>query len=198
MLLSKLFLGGDNKGKRKNSLLSVKEENDDTDDDAAPAPARKKASGDASTGKSKGFSAKKMSLADMGLSTLKYETQFDEVDEEGDDDDDGDAPGAFKRPKSAFALAKTDLKSKDWHAEIEGIEAVVRLVKWHRDVIVPEIDPLLNELCNESKNLRSQVTRAALQSFVKLFTHLGRDVENSKNIDAVRVSKFYSNLSFFI
>jgi hypothetical protein len=147
--------------------LSVKEENDETDDDAAPAPARKKASGDASTEKSKGFSAKKMSLADMGLSTLKYETQFDEVDEEGDDEDDGDAPGAFKRPKSAFALAKTDLKSKDWHAE-----------------------------CNESKNLRSQVTRAALQSFVKLFTHLGRDVENSKNIDAVRVSKFCSNLSF--
>lgn len=176
--------------------MSVKEENDETDDDAAPAPARKKASGDASTEKSKGFSAKKMSLADMGLSTLKYETQFDEVDEEGDDEDDGDAPGAFKRPKSAFALAKTDLKSKDWHAEIEGIEAVVRLVKWHRDVIVPEIDPLLNELCNESKNLRSQVTRAALQSFVKLFTHLGRDVENSKNIDAVRVSKFCSNLSF--
>ena len=61
-----------------------------------------------------------------------------------------------------------------------------RLVKWHRDVIVPEMDSLLNDLCHETKNLRSQVTRAALQSFVKLFVHLGRDVENSKNIDSVR------------
>ena len=68
-----------------------------------------------------------MSLADMGLSTLKYETQFDEVDEEGGDED-GDAPGAFKRPKSAFTLARTDLKSREWQSEIEGIEAVVRFV----------------------------------------------------------------------
>jgi len=33
--------------------------------------------------------------------------------------------------------------------------------------------------------LRSQVTRAAIQSFVKLFTHLGRDAETAKNIDSV-------------
>ena len=58
-------------------------------------------------------------------------------------------------------------------------------MKWHNDVVVAELDSLLNDLCHETKNLRSQVTRAALQSFVKLFTHIGRDAENAKNIDAV-------------
>jgi hypothetical protein len=68
------------------------------------------------SGAKKPFSSRRMSLADLGLATLRYPTQFDEVDE----DEDGDAPGAFKRPKSAFALAKSDLKSKDWQSEIEG------------------------------------------------------------------------------
>jgi hypothetical protein len=58
-------------------------------------------------------------------------------------------------------------------------------MKWHHDVIVPELDGLLHDLCDETKNLRSQVTRAAIQSFVKLFTHLGRDAETAKNIDSV-------------
>ena len=52
---------------------------------------------------------------------------------------------------------------------------------------MPELDGLLLDLNNETKNLRSQVTRAALQSYIKLFLHMGRDVENSKNLDAVLV-----------
>lgn len=72
-----------------------------------------------------------------------------------------------------------------------GLEALVRLMKWHHDVIVPELDGLLHDLCHETKNLRSQVTRAAIQSFVKLFAHLGRDAENAKNIDSVHFSSFY-------
>ncbi len=50
-----------------------------------------------------------------------------------DNEDEGDdAPGAFKRPKSAFTLARSDLKSKEWQSEIEGLEAMVRLFKWHK------------------------------------------------------------------
>ena len=107
---------------RKNSLLSVQEE-DDSDDGEAPTSTgqqQEQQQGQKdNSGKSKKFSAKKMSLADPGLAKSKYPTQFDDVDDEGDDD--GDAPGAFKRPKSAFTLAKSDLKSKDWQSEIEGI-----------------------------------------------------------------------------
>lgn len=115
---------------RKNSLLSVQEEDDDDDDDGngdAPTtagqqqqqqPQQGQGPQNDSSGKGKKFSAKKMSLADLGLATPKYPTQFDDVD--ADEEDDGDAPGAFKRPKSAFTLAKTDLTSKDWQSEIEG------------------------------------------------------------------------------
>jgi hypothetical protein len=118
--------GGGTK-KRKNSLLSVKEENEDE-----PSPSKQQQRND---GKPKSFSARKMSLADMGLTTFNYPTQFDEVDGEDEEDENGDEPGAFKRPKSAFALAKTDLTSREWQAEIEGLEAVVRLIKWHRVII---------------------------------------------------------------
>ena len=114
--------GGSTK-KRKNSLLSVKEENEDE-----TPPLQQHQNG----GKPKSFSARKMCLADLGLATFKYPTQFDEVDGEDEEDEDGDAPGAFKRPKSAFALAKTDMTSREWQAEIEGLEAIVRLIKWHR------------------------------------------------------------------
>lgn len=124
-------------------------------------------------------------MADLGLTTFQYATQFDDIDDEGQDGD--DAPGAFKRPKSAFALARTDLKSKDWESEIEGLEAIVRLVKWHRDVILPEVDSLLVDLCHETKNLRSQVTRAALQSFIKVFLNLGKELESAKHLDEVNI-----------
>ncbi len=50
---------------------------------------------------------------------------------------------------------------------------------------MPEIDGLLHDLCYETKNLRSQVTRAAIQSFVKLFTYMGHEVEAAKNLDSV-------------
>jgi hypothetical protein len=104
--------------RRKQSLFSVREEGDDDDDEAPPPAGNKKQADSSGGGKKSGFSARKMSLADMGLATLKYPTQFDDVDD--DDEADGDAPGAFKRPKSALNLAKSDLKSKDWQSEIEG------------------------------------------------------------------------------
>ena len=111
--------------KRKNSLLSVREESEDE-----PPPSQQQQQQNA--GKPKSFSARKMSMADLGMATFNYPTQFDEVDGEDEEDENGDAPGAFKRPKSAFTLARTDLTSRDWQAEIEGLEAVVRLIKWHR------------------------------------------------------------------
>ena len=114
--------GNGNTQKRKKSLLSVREE--DSDDEAENYRHQNQKQNDKS---GKGFSAKKMSMSDMGLVKSKYPTQFDDVDD--DDEEDGDAPGAFKRPKSAFHLAKSDLKSKDWQSEIEG-KIFKRLRAW--------------------------------------------------------------------
>ena len=71
--------------KRKNSLLSVQEE-EDGDDDVPPRPPSQQQQeqqpqqqGNDKSGKNKGFSARKMSIADLGLAISKYATQFDEV-----------------------------------------------------------------------------------------------------------------------
>ena len=68
--------------RRKNSLLSVQEEDDDDDDDVPPPPPsqQQQQQGNDKSGKNKGFSARKMSIADLGIATSKYATQFDEVD----------------------------------------------------------------------------------------------------------------------
>ena len=84
------------------------------------------------------------------------------------------APGAFVRPNSAYCMAKEDLNSKDWQSEVEGLEAIVRLLTYHQDMIMADIDVLILSLVHECKNLRSQVTRAALQTLVILFWMLGK------------------------
>ena len=71
-------------------------------------------------------------------------------------------------------MAKEDLNSKDWQSEVEGLEAIVRLLTYHEDMIMTDIDVLIQSLVHECKNLRSQVTRAALQTLVILFWMLGK------------------------
>jgi len=71
-------------------------------------------------------------------------------------------------------MAKEDLNSKDWQSEVEGLEAIVRLLTYHQDMIMADIDVLVQSLVHECKNLRSQVTRAALQTLVILFWMLGK------------------------
>ena len=52
---------------------------------------------------------KKNSLVSLGLSSGDYTTQFDEEENEGlEDCDDGEAPGGFRRPSSAYKLARYD------------------------------------------------------------------------------------------
>ena len=71
-------------------------------------------------------------------------------------------------------MAKEDLNSKDWQSEVEGLEAIVRLLTYLQDMIMADIDVLIQSLVHECKNLRSQVTRAALQTLVILFWMLGK------------------------
>ena len=87
---------------------------------------------------------------------------------------DDSAPGAFVRPSSAFSMARQDLNSKDWQSEVEGLEAIIRLIIYHQDIILSDIESLVGSLVHECKNLRSQVTRAALQTLIILFWALGK------------------------
>lgn len=77
------------------------------------------------------------------------------------------------------------MKSSHWQTEIEGLAAIVRLIKYHKDIIQSDLSEVMNDLRHECKNLRSQVTRSALQTFVVLFTFLGRSMEASKVFEGV-------------
>ena len=70
-------------------------------------------------------------------------------------------------------MAKEDLDSNRWQSEVEGLEAIVRLIIYHSDIIMADIDKLIGNLVHECKNLRSQVTRAALQTLIILFWAIG-------------------------
>ena len=52
---------------------------------------------------------------------------------------------------------RCDLQSAHWQTEIEGLAAIVRLIKYHSEVILEDIEEVMNDLNHECKNLRSQV-----------------------------------------
>ena len=52
---------------------------------------------------------------------------------------------------------RSDLNSAHWMTEIEGLGAIVRLMKYHSDIVLPDINELIHALNHECKNLRSQV-----------------------------------------
>ena len=87
--------------------------------------------------------------------------------------------------------------------EIEGLGAIVRLMKYHSDIVLPDINELIHALNHECKNLRSQVnsqkklkkyvkvtwffsqvTRAAIQTFLIMFSVMGKDVEMAKSLES--------------
>ncbi len=130
------------------------------------------------------LSFRKASMVQLGLArqqSKKDRRLFD--DEEGLGDD--EAPGAFKRPASAYKLAKRDLKSEQWQTEVDGLDALVRLVRYHPDLILDDLKYVVGAVLHECKNLRSQVTRAAVQTFGLMFEHLGRQMEELKAMEDV-------------
>ena len=56
-----------------------------------------------------------------------------------------------------FYFHRGDLQSAHWQTEIEGLAAIVRLIKYHSEVILEDIEEVMNDLNHECKNLRSQV-----------------------------------------
>ena len=54
-------------------------------------------------------------------------------------------------------IYRSDLNSAHWMTEIEGLGAIVRLMKYHSDIVLPDINELIHALNHECKNLRSQV-----------------------------------------
>ena len=116
-------------------------------------------------------SFKKISISGLGLSRprkSRIKTVFDKEEEL----DDEEAPGGFRRPEEAFEMARNDLRSKEWQTEIDGLEALLRLVRFHPDLVEPDLHVIVADVTHECKNLRSQVTRAAIQTASLMVAHL--------------------------
>ena len=58
---------------------------------------------------------------------------------------------------NTYVFYRCDLQSAHWQTEIEGLAAIVRLIKYHSEVILEDIEEVMNDLNHECKNLRSQV-----------------------------------------
>ena len=116
---------------------------------------------------------KQSSLTMLGMGGSTFKTLFDE--EEGASDD--EIPGAFNNPEKAFNMAKKDMNSKQWQTEVDGMEAIVRLIKYHAEFLTPHAEDLVVDLMHECRNLRSQVARAAIQTLTLMFVYLGRGME---------------------
>ena len=61
------------------------------------------------------------------------------------------------REINCHIFCRSDLNSAHWMTEIEGLGAIVRLMKYHSDIVLPDINELIHALNHECKNLRSQV-----------------------------------------
>ena len=91
--------------KRKKSLPSVTESiGDSSEATSAPSSSSDEKGKNDNNNRQQKMSFKKLSMADFGLAKPDRQTQFDE--EENDLGDGEDVPGAFKRPLSAYKLAK--------------------------------------------------------------------------------------------
>ena len=131
--------------------------------------------------KSIGYDSKESSLVSLGLDSLKHKTMFDKLD--GDKDD--KAPGAFKNPSAALNTAIEDLNSDNWQIEVSALSAIVRLAVWSPEQITAKIGSIMDLVKHELRNPRSQVSKVATQTFTKLFSLYGRQMEKEKNFDEV-------------
>lgn len=69
------------------------------------------------------------------------------------------------------------MRSKEWQTEIDGLEAILRLVKYHEEMIVKELPTTIEDLTHECKNLRSQVTRAAMQAVAVMANQIDTEID---------------------
>ena len=73
----------------------------------------------------------------------------------------------FPTLDSYYCFFRSDLKVQNWQTEIEGLAAIVRLVKYHPETILSDLNEIIADLNEECKNLRSQVSFAKLHSIAK-------------------------------
>ena len=126
------------------------------------------------------YDSKKSSLISLSLDSFNHTTMFDK-----DNDEDNDAPGAFKNPEAALKTALEDLQSDNWQIEVSGLSAIIRVSVWNSNLIVSQLAHIMDLVNHELKNPRSQVCKVAAQTFTKLFSLFGAEIEKENNFDEI-------------
>ncbi|XP_064092452.1 uncharacterized protein LOC135205604 isoform X2 [Macrobrachium nipponense] len=83
----------------------------------------------------------------------------------------------FPNPQEALKNAQQLISHADWENQMEGIQDIVRLNEHHPEVLQRDLHSVNLALLKQAKNLRSQVSRASMQAFTRLFDNLQRNME---------------------
>lgn len=85
--------------------------------------------------------------------------------------------GPFQEPQLAFRVAMDALNSNCWSTKVEGILALVRLASHHAQLLIGHQHEVVNRLADETRNLRSTVSRSAIFALGDFCAKLGRSIE---------------------
>ncbi|CAL4114807.1 unnamed protein product, partial [Meganyctiphanes norvegica] len=92
----------------------------------------------------------------------------------------------FPKPQEGLKNALVQINHSDWENQVKGIQDIVRVIKNHPEILQNQIHDVNMALLKQAKNLRSQVSRAAIQALTWGFDELGRAMEyDAEKITAV-------------
>ncbi|KAG1667871.1 TOG array regulator of axonemal microtubules protein 1 [Nymphon striatum] len=87
----------------------------------------------------------------------------------------------LNNPTEALKSAQKSLASDNWTIKIEGMQTMLSLITYHHNVILPELHNVVIAINKEVKNLRSSVSRLAIncvsEMFIKLKKNMDTDLE---------------------
>ncbi|XP_022531843.2 TOG array regulator of axonemal microtubules protein 1 [Astyanax mexicanus] len=89
------------------------------------------------------------------------------------------------RPEEALGLALCLLQDDEWERKCEGLRLVRALAEHHSCIVLPELHIICNAVKEEVKNLKTIVSRDAINTMAHLFAYLQHEM-NSEVVGAAR------------
>ncbi|CAL1537741.1 unnamed protein product [Lymnaea stagnalis] len=83
----------------------------------------------------------------------------------------------FKDSEAALRDLMKKLEQDDWETKCEGIVMLRRLCLYHPETVSASLHPIVLAICNEVKNLRSQVSRLAITAVGDMFQCLKKGMD---------------------
>lgn len=103
-----------------------------------------------------------------------------------------DVEGPFQEPQLAFRVSMDALNGNCWSTKVEGILALIRLASHHPQILVGHQHELVRGVSEETKNLRSTVSRSAIFALGEFCAKLGRSIESE--LDTIVQSLLYKSV----